>query len=307
MQLSRTPPHPTTFTAAVLTKLGEPLEIIEGIEIPELRNGQVLVRVFYTGVCHSQVMEARGRRGEDPYLPHMMGHEGSGEVIATGVGVSKINVGDRVVLGWIKGKGIEAGGAKFIGPDRQTINAGGVTTFSEYSIVSENRLVKLPPHTDLRSAVLYGCAMPTGAGIIFNEISPEQGSTIAIVGLGGIGISALMAAKTTKPSILIAIDIEDAKLKLASDLGATHIINSQASNAVAEVHNIVSTGLDYAVEASGKANMIEQAFEMIRRGGGDLVFASHPQEGDKISIDPFELICGKSIRGSWGGGGQTGY
>lgn len=292
------------FKAAVLTELGQPLKIIEGVRATELRRGQIFVKVFYAGVCHSQVMEARGHRGEDPYIPHMMGHEGTGEVVAVGEGVTKVMVGDHVVLGWIKGIGIDSGGATFKGPDGEEINAGGVTTFSEYTVVSENRVVKLPGFATLKTAVLYGCAIPTGAGIVINEICPEDGSTIVIIGLGGIGISALLAAGTTNPAKLIAVDIEEKKLELARELGATHLLSAKSPTLLEELLEIVSGGVDYAIEASGQISMIETAFDMIRRGGGEVVFASHPAAGSKISIDPFELICGKKIRGSWGGGSK---
>ena len=113
------------------------------IELPKLRRGQVLVKLAYSGVCHSQLMEARGRRGEDAYLPHLLGHEGSGVVVQVGPQVAKVSSGDSVVLGWIKGRGIEAGGVQYMCPDG-ILNGGGVTTFNDYAVVSENRCVKLP-------------------------------------------------------------------------------------------------------------------------------------------------------------------
>lgn len=289
------------FSAAILLDTKSSLKIIEKVTHGELRSGQVFVKMHYAGVCHSQLMEARGLRGEDPYLPHMMGHEGTGSVVAVGPDVTKIQAGDNVILGWIKGEGIDAGGTVFSGPDGETINAGAVTTFSEYTVASENRIVKLPANTSMKTAVLYGCAIPTGAGIVFNEIDPPIGSTIVIVGLGGIGLSALLAAATKEPKNLIAIDVEDAKLETARSLGATDTINAAKENALERVMEIVPGGVDFAVEASGKTSMIEAAFDMIRRGGGELIFASHPPAGEKVSIDPFELICGKKIRGSWGG------
>jgi S-(hydroxymethyl)glutathione dehydrogenase/alcohol dehydrogenase len=294
---------PKTMTAAVLIETGAPLQIIEGIRVPDLRRGQVLVKVAYSGVCHSQVMEARGHRGEDKWLPHMLGHEGTGTVVAIGEGVTKVIPGDVVVLGWIKGDGIEAGGCQYLGPDGQTINAGGVTTFSDYTVASENRLVKLPQGTPLELGVLYGCALPTGAGIVLNAIQPQEGATIAVVGLGGIGLSALMAAKSYNPSKLIAVDVEQKKLDLALELGADVVINAQEKDAIAEVKELTGgQGVDYAIEAAGSTRTIESAFEMTRRGGGRCVFASHPPQAQTISIDPYELICGKKIEGSWGGG-----
>lgn len=291
-----------TAKAAVLTKLGSPLEIIEGIKIPSLKLGQVLVQVYYSGVCHSQLMEVRGSRGDDLWLPHMLGHEGTGRVIEVGEGVTKVKTGDMVVLGWIKGEGLDAGGAQYEGPNGQIINAGGVTTFSDYTVVSENRLVPLPSGTPIDLGVLYGCAMPTGAGMVMNQVKPQDDATIVIFGLGGIGISALMASALYSPKILIAIDVEESKLELAKSLGATHTINSSKVDVVEKVKEITGDdSVDYAIEAAGLSSTISSAFEMVRRGGGRCVFASHPASGDKICLDPFELICGKQIEGSWGG------
>ena len=294
---------PDGFSAAVLVKLREPLQIVDGIKVPDLQPHQVLVRIFYAGLCHSQVMEARGHRGDDPYLPHMLGHEGTGEVVRVGSDVTKVAGGDHVILTWIKGAGGEAGGCKYHGPTGQEINSGGVTTFGEYAVVSENRLVKKPDGIPFDLGVLLGCALPTGTGIILNEIQPEPGASIAVVGLGGIGISAFLAAATREPKTLIAIDVEEEKLALARELGATHTFNAKLPDLISKVKDITGgMGVDYAVEASGLASMIENAFEMVRRNGGELVFASHPKAGDLIKLDPFELICGKKIRGSWGGG-----
>jgi len=289
--------------AAVLTQLNKPLDVLSGIKYAAPGLGQVLVKLAFSGVCHSQLMEVRGRRGHDAYLPHLLGHEGSGKVIAIGEGVSKVSPGDLVVLGWIKGSGLEGGGVKYICDCMpQPINAGGVTTFNEYALVSENRVVPLPAGVPLDIAVLFGCAVPTGAGIITNDINPIPGSSIAVFGLGGIGMSALMATMLFKCAKVIAIDVSADKLALARSFGATHTIDASSSDPVSEIRALTDgLGVDYAVEASGQVKVIEQAFKSIRRGGGVCVFATHPEEGKTISIDPYELICGKHIRGSWGG------
>ena len=130
----------TNMKAAVLYELNGKMKVENGIEIPVLRRGQVLVKLAYSGVCHSQLMEACGNRGEDKYLPHLLGHEGSGEVIETGSDVIKVKPGDKVILSWIKGKGIEAGGVQYKKGDT-VINAGSVTTFNEYAVVSETGVI----------------------------------------------------------------------------------------------------------------------------------------------------------------------
>ena len=286
--------------AAVLVSLKEPLVLANDLQVPALRAGQVLVRLAYSGVCHSQLMESRGRRGADAWLPHLLGHEGSGVVMATGDKVSKVRAGDRVILGWIKGQGIEAGGAQYL-RGAQTVNAGGVTTFNEFAVVSENRLVALPDGVPMDVAVLFGCAIPTGAGLVMNEIDPKPGASFAVFGLGGIGLSALMATQLYAPRLVIAIDVSDEKLALAREFGASHTINPATQDLNAELKKIAPDGLDYSVEASGQATVIEAAFQAVRRHGGLCVFASHPEQGARIRLDPYDLICGKQIRGTWGG------
>ena len=292
---------PSTFKAAVLYETGEPLVIEEKVEIPDLKAGQVLVKVHFSGVCHSQLMEAQGKRGDDSYLPHMLGHEGSATVMEIGPGVTRFKKGDLVILTWIKSLGANVPQTKYQ-KDNQIINAGGVTTFSEYSVVSENRCVSLPEGVPLDVASLFGCAVLTGAGIVTNTIQPDSKSSLAVFGLGGIGLSALMASSLYECQTLIAVDIEKEKLNLAREFGATHLINSIDENPVERIREITGgVGVDYSIEAAGTVKTIEQAFQSVRKGGGKCVFATHPKAGEKIKIDPFDLICGKQIEGSWGG------
>ncbi len=146
--------------AAVLYQIGEHLVIDNDIEIPPLNQGQVLVKIFVSGICHSQLMEVRGKRGQDKYLPHLLGHEATGEVIDVGYGVTKVKKGDYVVLTWIKGEGMDVPGAEYRKGDI-IIHSGGVTTFNEYSVISENRCLKLPEEIPKDVGALFGCALPT--------------------------------------------------------------------------------------------------------------------------------------------------
>jgi S-(hydroxymethyl)glutathione dehydrogenase / alcohol dehydrogenase len=286
---------------AVLWKTGEPLSVEDYIEIPDLKDGQVLVKISYSGVCRSQLMEVRGLRGEDKYLPHLSGHEGCGEVIEVGNSVTKVRVGDSVILGWIKSSGKDVKGAIYE-CNGVKVNSGPVTTFSNYSIVSENRVVRLPQGIPKDIAVLFGCALPTGAGLVLNEISPKKGSSIAIIGLGGIGLSALMATKVLNCDPVIAIDISEEKLEMAVLFGASHTINSSNEDVIQRVFEITNgLGVDFSIEAAGQAKTIETAFKIIK-DKGECVFASHPAKGEIIRLDPHELISGKTIKGSWGGG-----
>lgn len=296
--------HPLQMKAAVLVQTRQPLEIVSGIALPAPQRGQVLVKLAYSGVCHSQLMEVRGARGPDAYLPHLLGHEGSAKVLAIGEGVSKVAPGDMVILGWIKGAGLDGGGVRYeCGCSDHVINAGAVTTFNEYAVVSENRIVPLPAGVPLDVAVLFGCALPTGAGIVTNDVKPASGSTMAIFGLGGIGMSALMATMLYGCAKVIAVDVSSEKLELSRSFGASDVIDATRVDPVEAIRALTNgIGVDYAIEASGLGAVTEQAFSSVRRGGGTCVFASHPAHGTRITIDPYELICGKQIRGSWGGG-----
>lgn len=285
--------------AAVLETLGKFL-VIKDVELPELLPGHVLVKILFSGMCRSQLMEVRGGRGADSWLPHLLGHEGSGIVVAAGDGVTKVTPGDEVILGWIKGEGLDAPGAKYKCGD-QIINSGRVTTFSNYSIVSESRVVKKPVGLSFDIAILLGCALPTGAGMVLNELKPSSDSSVVVLGLGGIGLSALLALKALGVKLIIAVDVSAGKLEMAKQLGATHMLNSASQGFRQAVLDLTGGGADMCVESGGQGSTIELGFSLIRKGGGRLLFASHPPEGEMIRLAPHELISGKQIAGSWGG------
>ena len=292
---------PEYISAAILINNNKPLKILQ-IEMPELKEGQVLVKILYSGVCRSQLMEIDGARGKDRWLPHMLGHEASGVVVKIGKGVSKVKAKDPVILTWIKCKGKETKESQIFYSNNLRINAGHITTFSNYSIVSENRVVIKPKNLDFKVATLFGCALPTGSGMILNQVKPKKKSFIAVIGLGGIGLSAIAALNNFSCKIICAIDINDKKLILAKKLGATHCINIRKKNLQEYVSEITKNhNFDYCVESGGSLESIEQAFSILNKNKGKLVFASHPKHGTKIKLDPHELIAGKKIEGSWGG------
>lgn len=285
--------------AAVLYKTGSPL-VIEDLHIPDLLIGQVLVKVLFSGVCHTQLNEIKGLKGEDKYLPHTLGHEGSGIVVEVGEGVTRVQKGDYVVLSWIKGPGLDAPSSHYL-KDDEIINSGAISTFNQYAIISENRLTKITTKMPPDNAALLGCAIPTGAGILRNTLKIKEGDTIAIFGVGGIGLSAVLAADLLKCSKIIAVDIHEYKLQLAGELGATHKINSTSNNVIASIKDITNgVGVDYAIESAGVKEVMELAFGSIK-DSGTAVIAGNLKHGQKISIDPFDLIKGKKIVGTWGG------
>lgn len=284
--------------AAILYKLNSPL-IIEDVEIPRLRKGQVLVRILYSGICRAQLNEITGLKGPDRNLPHMLGHEGSGIVEDTGPGVTKVKKGDYVALSWIKGNGLDAPRSHYRQGD-QVINAGAVTTFSDYSVVSENRVTKISRRIPANIASIIGCAIATGCGIINNTLKVVSGSSIAIFGVGGIGSSVILGARLRRCAKIIAVDIKKNKLAFARKIGATHGIIINNKNVFSRIKKIVPRGLDYAVDASGNKNAMELAFDSIQEHG-ILVIAGNLGKDEKISLHPFELIKGKRIIGTWGG------
>ncbi|MBX9585062.1 MAG: zinc-binding dehydrogenase [Gemmataceae bacterium] len=286
-------------TAAVLVELGKSLELAD-LEVPLLKPGQVLVEVAYSGVCHTQVGEARGHRGEDKFLPHCLGHEGSGTVRECGPGVTKVEPGDRVILSWIKGSGADVPGTVYDWAGRK-VNAGGITTFATYSVISENRLTVVPDGLSMRLAALVGCAVPTGAGVVFNTAQPRPGQSVVVFGAGGIGSCAIAAAALAGCTPVIAVDVNPDKLALAARLGATHAVNGKAADAVAEVLKVCKGGADYAIEATGLPAVMRQALACVRHQGGAAVVVGNARFGDRLDLDPRELNMGKRLLGTWGG------
>jgi len=289
----------STIRAAILTELNQPLEI-KNLESYPLKKGQILVKILYSGICRSQLMEIEGKRGDDPWLPHMLGHEASGIVVDIHESVNKFKKGDEVILTWIKSEGIDAENISLIGGNGK-VNAGPVSTFSNYSVISENRAVFKPKDISFKEAMLFGCAIPTGAGIVINQAKPKRTDSLLIIGLGGIGLSALLMAIVLRVDKIVIIDINDSKLEYAKNLGAHSIYNANSKNLKTQVLEDFEEGFDHCIESAGLTKTIELGFDLLNKKHGQLIFASHPPNNEKISIFPHELIAGKKIFGSWGG------
>ena len=286
--------------AAVLEELNKPLKIRE-LTIPDLKPGQVLVEVAYSGVCRSQLLEVRGKRGPDRFLPHTLGHEGSGTVLEVGAGVIKVKPGDRVVLSWIKGSGADVPSTVYQSAEGP-INSGALSTFMRQTVTCENRVTPIPDTMPLREAALLGCAIPTGTGIILNTARVQPGSSVAVFGVGGIGLSAVLAADLVHATTVIAVDVFDHKLEQARQVGATHLINARQQDPLATILEITGgRGVNYAIEAAGQRETMETAFQAVHNNGGLCVLAGNLPHGGRISLDPFDLIRGKRIIGTWGG------
>ncbi len=286
--------------AAVLYEQNKQL-ITEEITMPELMEGQVLVKIISTGICRTQINEIKGEKGPDKFLPHTIGHEGAGIVHKVGKNVKKVKAGDHVVLTWIKGIGMDIPSSKYKNNNNIVVNSGAISTFMEYAVISENRLVGIPDDMPFNEAALLGCAIPTGAGIIKNSINLKKDNSVSIFGIGGIGASALLYASAIGCSKIIAIDVNEKKLKFAMDIGATQTINLKTEDVVSRIKEISDNdGTDYTVECSGKKEAMEAAFASINNNGA-AVIAGNLKYDEKISINPFDLILGKKIIGTWGG------
>lgn len=285
--------------AAILVETGRRL-VIDELSIPSLNPGQVLVEIAYSGACGSQVMEWRGDKGPDRWLPHCLGHEGTGTVVDTGTGVVKVKQGDRVVLSWIRGTGAETGGCRYDW-NGKTVNAGGVTTFQRHAVVSENRLTPMPEALPPHLGVLLGCAAPTGMGAILNVLGIRAGDSVAIFGTGGIGLNACMAAAFAGGIPIIGIDPNRQRRDMALAYGCTHVVDPGEGDVVEAVREIASGGVDLAVEASGLPAVMHNALDSVRAQGGRAVVIGNAKAGEALSLDPSVFNQGKSLLGTWGG------
>lgn len=287
--------------AAVLRKTGRPLELIDDLVSEPLRAGQVKVKILYSGLCRSQLMEIDGLRGNDNYLPHLLGHEGVGIILEVGKFVTKVKPNDIVILTWIKGQGLSESGTIYKSKIGK-INSGPIVTLCTQANISEDRVFKIDSNIPLTVAAILGCAVATGAGMAIKFNENIQNNVILINGLGGIGINTLLMAKNFNPKLLIAADIDPKKLVTAKKIGCNFLINSSESNLLDQIKIITKdAGVDIAFESSGTIGGISETFESLS-DKGTLVFASHPKYGEYLKIDPFDLIKGKKIFGSWGGG-----
>ena len=286
--------------AAILTSQNKPL-LVDDVEMPQdLKLVQVLVKVHLSGICGSQLGEITGAKGQDKFLPHLMGHEGCGTVIDIGPGVKTVKKNDLVVLHWKKGDGLQSevpvykwNGGK--------LNAGWVTTFNSHAIISENRCTSIPKNTDRELATLFGCAITTGFGVIENNAKLKMGESVVIYGSGGIGLNIIQAANLLSAYPIIAVDIHNNRLNLAKRIGATHIINSSSEDPAKRIKEILKERkLDVFIDNTGFPKFIELGYSLVN-DEGRVVLVGVPRLGNNINIYSLPLHFGKSLIGSHGG------
>ena len=286
--------------AAILVEQNHPL-IIDEVQCPtKLDFGQILVQVKYSGICGSQLGEIEGVKGPDPHLPHLLGHEGSGIVVDIGPNVSRFQKGDYVVLHWRPSKGIEAKPPVYKWKGK-TLNAGLVTTFNQYAIVSENRLTIIPDNFDMKSATLFGCAVTTAFGVVNNDAKIKVGQSIVILGVGGLGLNIAQAASMVSAYPIVGMDLLEHKLEMGRKFGLTHAVVGGEGNINDAIRDMVGPqGADVVIETTGNSRMIEQAYELTQPDG-KTILVGVPNKGDNISIYSLPLHFNKVLTGSHGG------
>ncbi|MFQ1760415.1 S-(hydroxymethyl)glutathione dehydrogenase/class III alcohol dehydrogenase [Aeromonas veronii] len=312
--------------AAIAWGPGQPLSI-EEVEVMPPQAGEVRVRIVATGVCHT---DAFTLSGEDPegVFPCILGHEGGGIVESVGEGVTSVKVGDHVIplytpecgeckfcksgktnlcqkIRATQGKGLMPDGTTRFSKDGQPIyHYMGTSTFSEYTVLPEISIAKVDPAAPLEEVCLLGCGVTTGIGAVMNTAKVKEGESVAIFGLGGIGLSAVIGARLAKAGRIIAIDINESKFELARKLGATDCINpNDYDKPIQEVIvGLTDGGVDFSFECIGNVKVMRAALECCHKGWGESVIIGVAGVGQEISTRPFQLVTGRVWRGSAFGG-----
>ena len=258
--------------AAVLETIDHPLSIRE-VELTDLKVGQVLVKIVVSGLCGAQLHEIRGHKGNAKFLPHLMGHEGCGIVESVGPGVTTVKVGDKVVMHWRPGTGIEAPFPSYV-LDGKSMSSGKVTTLSEYSIVSENRLTTVPDDTPPELCAILGCALTTAMGIIDNEVDLKFGESVAVVGCGGVGLNLLQGAAMKSACPIYAVEKNSNKLDLCFTAGATTFVDDIAD---------IDGKVDVIIDTTGIPEVISACVSKLS-GKGRMILVGQPAPGRGVEV-----------------------
>ena len=300
---------------------------MEEVDVELPKKGEVLVRIVATGVCHT---DAFTLSGDDPegVFPSILGHEGGGIVEMVGEGVTSVEVGDHVIplytaecgeckfcksgktnlcqaVRETQGKGLMPDGTSRFSKDGEPIyHYMGCSTFSEYTVLPEISLAKVNKTAPLEEVCLLGCGVTTGMGAVLKTAKVQEGDTVAIFGLGGIGLSAIIGARMAGAGRIIGIDINESKFDLAKQLGATDVVNPQNFDKPIQevIVEMTDGGVDYSFECIGNVNVMRSALECCHKGWGESVIIGVAGAGQEISTRPFQLVTGRVWRGSAFGG-----
>jgi S-(hydroxymethyl)glutathione dehydrogenase/alcohol dehydrogenase len=267
--------------AAVLNALNSPL-VVANVELGALSYGQVLVKNIVTGICGAQLEEIKGNKGNGGFVPHLLGHEACGFVEGVGEGVSKVKKGDKVCLHWRKGDGIESDFPRYVYLGRE-IRSGKVTTFSEYSIVSENRLTPVPCDTPNDLAALLGCALSTALGVIQGAARVRYGESVVVIGVGGIGLNLVRYAARAGAYPVVAVDVAD-KEAMSRKVGAHFFINRKKSSLAQVLKHVAGiASADVIVATVGDRETIQESVPLLS-GTGRYVMIGQPELGGSIEL-----------------------
>ncbi|MBA2663872.1 MAG: S-(hydroxymethyl)glutathione dehydrogenase/class III alcohol dehydrogenase [Bradymonadaceae bacterium] len=312
--------------AAVAFEAGKPLQIVE-IDVEPPRRGEVLVRITHTGVCHT---DAFTLSGDDPegIFPAVLGHEGAGIVVEVGEGVTSLQAGDHVIplytaecreckfcksgktnlcqaVRATQGKGLMPDGTTRFSYNGQPIyHYMGTSTFSEYTVVPEISLAKINAQAPLEKVCLLGCGVTTGIGAVHNTAKVQAGDTVAVFGLGGIGLAVIVGAKQAGASRIVGVDINPDKFALAQELGATDCVNPRDHQRPIQevIVEMTDGGVDFSFECIGNVEVMRSALECCHKGWGESVIIGVAGAGQEICTRPFQLVTGRVWRGSAFGG-----
>ncbi len=312
--------------AAVAWGAGKPLSI-EEIQVDAPKAGEVLVKIVATGVCHTDAFTLSGKDPEGLF-PVILGHEGGGIVQDVGAGVSSVKAGDHVIplytpecgeckfcksgktnlcqkIRATQGKGVMPDGTtRFSAQGKPILHYMGTSTFSEYTVLPEISVAKINPKAPLDKVCLLGCGITTGIGAVLNTAKVTPGSTVAVFGLGGIGLSVVQGAVMARCSRIIAIDTNPDKFSMAMALGATDCINPKDHDGPVQqvIVDLTDGGVDYSFECIGNVNVMRSALECCHKGWGESVIIGVAGAGEEIRTRPFQLVTGRVWRGSAFGG-----
>ena len=314
--------------AAVISEMEKPRPyatsrpmVIEELDLDPPGEGEILIKIHAAGLCHSDLSTVNGDRPRP--MPMVLGHEAAGEVVELGPGVKGLAAGDHVILVFVpscggcvpcmegrpglcepavpaNGAGTLITGARRLSVGGQPVNHHiGVSGFAEYAVVSRNSLVKIDKDLPFEEAALFGCAVVTGAGAVFNTAKLPAGASVAVVGLGGVGLMSMLAARAAGARAVIAIDTLDDKLQLAKQMGATHVVNATSPDAVEQVKAITGGGVEFAFEMASSVKALELSYTITKRGG-TTVTASLPHPDARFALPATNLVAEeRTLKGSY--------
>jgi S-(hydroxymethyl)glutathione dehydrogenase/alcohol dehydrogenase len=312
--------------AAVAWEAGKPLSI-ETIDVEGPKQGEVLIRIVATGVCHTDAFTLSGADPEGLF-PSILGHEGGGIVEEVGPGVTSLKAGDHVIplytpecgkcafclsgktnlcqaIRVTQGQGLMPdGSSRFSANGSPIFHYMGTSTFSEYTVMPEISVAKINPAAPLDKVCLLGCGITTGIGAVLNTAKVEPGSSVAVFGLGGIGLSVIQGAVMAGAERILAVDINEDKFEMARMLGATDFVNPKKYDVPVQeaIVELTGGGVDYSFECVGNTDLMRSALECCHKGWGESVIIGVAGAGQEISTRPFQLVTGRVWRGTAFGG-----